>query len=133
MLIDLEKSALVKDGIKEMICHIAGRNKHNNKKAWFIAIRTVIKEYEQKILEEFLPVLLDDFGKDIVIKFSGGTMSEEDISKLKVFMKMVERSNCKKLLEELLQKIGEVKIDFLLLLKHKKYENKVMTKHSTLR
>ena len=89
MLIDLEKSALesiVKDGIKEMICHIAGRNKHNNKKAWFIAIRTVIKEYEQKILEEFLPVLLDDFGKDIVIKFSGGTMSEENISKLKVFM-----------------------------------------------
>ena len=114
MLIDLEKAALeriVMEGIREMIYHIAGKNKHNNKKAWFKAMRAEIKEYEKKFLEEFLPVLLNDFGKDIVVKFSGGTMSEEDIEKLKVFMKMLERSNCKKLLEDLLRKLGEVKID----------------------
>ena len=34
------------------------------------------------------------FGKDIVIKFSGGMMSDEDIGKLKMFIdrKSVERS-----------------------------------------
>ena len=114
MLVDLEKSALVrivKDGIKEMISHIAGRSKHNNKKAWFIAVKAVIEEYEKKFLEEFLPVLIDDFGKEIVIKFSGGEMSEEDIDKLKLFMKMVERSNSKKLVEELMKKIEDVKTD----------------------
>jgi hypothetical protein len=114
MLIDLENSTLVKivkDGIKEMISHIAGRSKNNIKKAWFIAVKAVIEEYEKKILEEFLPVLIDDFGKEIVVRFSGGEMSEEGIGNLKLFMKMVERSNSKKLVEELVKKIEDVKVD----------------------
>jgi hypothetical protein len=45
---------------EEMFSHIAGRSKNTIKKAWFIAVKTVIEEYEQKLLAVFLPVLIDD-------------------------------------------------------------------------
>jgi hypothetical protein len=114
MLIDLDKSSLeriVKDGIREMVNQMSGGTKNSNKKAWFIAVKTLIKEYQNQFMNAFLPALLDDFGKDVVIKFSGGVMSDEDIGKLKMFIDRVERSNVKRLVDDLVKKLEDVKID----------------------
>ena len=51
-----------------MFSHIAVRSKNTIKKAWFIAVKTVIEEYEQKLLAVFLPVLIDDSDKDIAVE-----------------------------------------------------------------
>jgi hypothetical protein len=114
MLVDLEKSSLqriVKDGIREIVNQISGRNKNSNKMAWLIAVKALIKEYQNQFMDAFLPALLDDFGKEITIKFSGGVMSDEDKGNLKMFIAMVERSNAQKLVDDLVKKIEDVKID----------------------
>ena len=114
MLIDLEASSLkkiVKDGIREIVNEISGRNKNSNKLAWFNAVKAMIKEYQNQFMDAFLPVLLDDFGKDITIKFTGGVMSDESIGNLKMFIDMVERSNVQKLIDDLVKKIENLKID----------------------
>ena len=64
MLVDLEKSSLqriVKDGIREIVNQISGRNKNSNKMAWLIAVKASIKEYQNQFMDAFLPALLDDF------------------------------------------------------------------------
>ena len=50
-----------------------------------------------------------DFSTSIVVKFSRGKLSEEDIKNLKSFMEMVEKSNFGILESELLKKIEDIK------------------------
>ena len=57
---------------------IAGRGQGTKQKRWFIAVKSAVKEYQQKIREEFLPVLVNDFSRKMVVKFSRGKMSEVD-------------------------------------------------------
>ena len=61
--------------------------------------------------KDFLPVLINDFSKQIVVKFSGGKMSEEDIEKLKMFMEMVGQSNLKQVVGDLLKEVEGLKIN----------------------
>ena len=81
MLVDLGREALeniVKEGVKEMMTRIVGRCQGTKQKHWFIAVKSAVKEYQQKIQEEFLPVLVNDFSRKMVVKFSRGKMSEVD-------------------------------------------------------
>ena len=112
MIVDLGREALehiVKDVVKDMIGRIAGRNRSRKQKGWYHAVKTALNEYQQKFKEDFLPILVDDFSKEIVIKFSGRKMSEEDKKKVKDFMEMVKRSNTRMMLEELVEKIDGIK------------------------
>ena len=113
MLIKLEIKVLeelLKDGIKEMVSHVAGKSQDAKRRPWVIAVKDAIKEYQEKVKEEFLPILVNDFSKEVVITFSGGKISEEDKDKLKVFVEMVEKSNIDKLEKELIQKIEDLKV-----------------------
>ena len=106
MLIDLGKEALesiVKDGVKMMMGHLDNSNRNAKKKSWFIGVKNAIKEYQQKIQEDFLPVLINDFSRELVVKFSGGKMCEDDISKIKMFMEMVEKSSIRQIEDELVK------------------------------
>jgi hypothetical protein len=108
MLVDLGQEALegiVKDGVKEMFVQLVGGSQGKKQKTWFIAVKAAINEYQQRLKEDFLPVLLNDFSSKMVVKFSGGKMSEEDKSKIKMFMEMVKKSDVKSVLEELLRKL----------------------------
>ena len=112
MLIELKievLEAIVKDGIKEMMNHAAGRQE--KKRAWFAAVKAVIVKYQRRVQEEFLPILVNDFGKAIEVKFSGGKMKEEEIEKVKLFMTMVEKSNIKRLKQELLDSLDDLKLE----------------------
>ena len=115
MLVDLGIEILeriVKDGVKEMMSKIAGGSRGAKKqKNWFIAIKTAIKEYQQKIQEDFLPVLVNDFSRRMVVKFSGGKMSVEDKDKIKMFMEMVKKTDLKSVVEELVRKVDGLKVD----------------------
>ena len=114
MLVDLGKEALdniVKDGVREMMSGIVGGTRGTKQRRWFIAVKEAIKEYQQKIQEDFLPVLINDFGKKMVVKFSGSKMSEEDKNKIKLFMEMVEKTNIKSVQEELMKKVEGLKVD----------------------
>ena len=89
MLINLDKKSLddiVQDGVKEILGQICGRNRTAKKKVWFTAVKAVLQEYQHNIQEEFLPVLVQDFGSELIIKFSGGKINEEDIMKVNKFM-----------------------------------------------
>ena len=113
MLIKLEIKVLediVKDGVKEMVSHVAGKSRDAKRRPWVIAVKDAIKEYQERVKEEFLPILVNDFSKEVVITFSGGKISEEDKDKLNVFVEMVEKSNIDKLEKYLIQKIEDLKV-----------------------
>ena len=115
MLVDLGLEALeniVSDGVKEMMAHIGGgKNNNGNKSVWVKAVKTALKEYQQRIKEDFLPVLVNDFGRKLEVKFSGGKMNEEEITKLKMFLDMVEKSSIKHIEQELVKKLEGIKVD----------------------
>ena len=114
MLIDLDSSILesiVKEGVQEMIKNIAGRNAGVKKKGWFKTVKEFIIEYENKLLEEFLPVLVKDFTSKNIVKFSGGKMSQDDINKVKEFMEMLKKANLKKIEEDLAKNIDCIVVD----------------------
>ena len=108
-MFNIERGALeniVKDGVKEMMSQIGDRN--SKKRVWVLAAKNAVKEYQQKVNEKFLPVLEQDFSNKIVIQFRKGKMSDEDVEKVKAFMKMVEESSIKNMIDELLKKIDEL-------------------------
>ena len=95
MLVDIEKGALegiVKDGIKEMMNKIENKNRNAKKRKWLLAVKKAVQEHQQRIEEEFLPVLVKDFGSKLEVKFRDGRMSEEDIGKIKEVMRNVQKS-----------------------------------------
>ena len=113
MTIDIEILALeniLKDGIKDMMSHVAGRSRDAKKRVWVSAAKDAIREYQRKVKEEFLPVLVKDFSSEIVVRFSGGKMSEEDKEKVKVFIEMVGKSSIKQLEKELVKSIDDLKV-----------------------
>ena len=96
MLIDLGQDTLetiVKDGVKEILGKVVGGIRSIRKTAWFTSVKAAVNEYQRSLNEDFLPVLRQDFGRKMVVKFSGGKMNEEDKNKLKNFMEMVKKSN----------------------------------------
>ena len=114
MLIDINFEVLdsiVKDGIQDMMKNVAGRSAGARKRGWYMNVKDAIKDYQHKIQEDFLPVLVKDFSSKIVVKFKGGKMCDEDICKIKKFMEMLEKSNIKNILEALVQKIENMMVD----------------------
>ena len=113
MSIDIGIEALegiVKDGIKEML-QLGGDGgvRARAKASWYKAVKEAVLDYQRRLLDDFLPVLVRDFSTSAVVKFSRGKMSEEDIKNLKSFMEMVEKSNFGILESELLKKIEDIK------------------------
>ena len=111
---DLE--TIVEDGVKEMMSQVVARNEGAKsagakKRGWFKVVKEAIQDYQQRIQLDFLPVLVNDFSRTVVVKFTRGRMSEEDINKIKQFIEMVEKSNLKKVEEELVKKIENIKVE----------------------
>ena len=106
---DLE--TIVVDGVKEMMALAVTRSEGAKKRGWFKVVKEAIQFYQQRIQHDFLPVLVNDFRRTDVVKFTRGRMSEEDINKIKLFMQMVEKSNIKKIEEELVKKIDNIKVE----------------------
>ena len=48
------------------------------KRPLFKGVKAAITVYQQKMQNEFLPVLVKDFGSSIEVKFSRSKLSEED-------------------------------------------------------
>ena len=114
MLVDLGQEVLeniVRDGVKEMFKKTVGSSRGKKQKGWFSSMKAGINEYQRKLKEDFLPVLVGDFSKKMVVKFNGGKMSEEDKYKIKEFMQKVQKSNIKYIKEELLTKLENLKED----------------------
>ena len=113
MLVDLGQEALeniVKDGVKEIIGQVMGGKRGKAQKAWFKDMKGALIEYQQVVMDDFLTVLVTDFNQKMVIKFSGGKMSQEDKDKLKVFMEMVKKSNMKNIMQNLMIKLEALKL-----------------------
>ena len=96
----------MRDGVRDFI-----GQREKVKKAWFRNMKVALNEYKQQLKDNVLPVLVNDFSKKMVIKFSGGKMSEEDKEKIRVFMEMVRKSNTKYILDDLLRKLETLKIN----------------------
>ena len=84
--------------------------KSSIKRCWIIAVKAAIREYQRKVQEEFLPVLVSDFSKEVVVKSSGGKMSEEDRDKIKVFIGLVGKSSNNFFEKELVKSIANSKV-----------------------
>ena len=114
MSIDLRIGALetiVKDGIKGLLQKFCGLVVARQKKrGWFKAAQEAVLGYQKSVIEDFLPVLHIDFKESVVVKFTSGKMSKEDVSKLQKFMEMLEKSDFKKFEETLLKKIEDLKV-----------------------
>ena len=114
MLVDLDLEALeniFKDGVKEILARVVGGVRGIRKKTWFIAVKAAINAYQKTLNEDFLPVLKQDFGRKMTVKFSGGKMDDEDKNKLKMFMEMVKKSNVTSVKEELVRKLDNIKVE----------------------
>ena len=114
MLVNLEPEALeeiLKDGVGEIIGHVVGGKRDKVKKAWFRNMKVSLNEYKHQLKEDFLPVLVNDFSKKMVVKFSGGKMNDEDKEKIRVFMEMVRKSNTKYIVDDLLRKLETLKMN----------------------
>ena len=112
MLIFLEQKTLtgiVQDGVKDILSAMCGVNRSAKKKAWFADAKAVVKSYQLRMQEEFIPVLIDDFSKEILVKFSGGKVCEEDIMKIQKFIEMMEKSDIKEIERELARNMDEIK------------------------
>ena len=112
MLVDLEHEVLeniVNDGVKEMIGHVVGGKRQYKQKAWYKGVKASLDDYQHKLKEDFLPVLENDFSKKMVVKFSGGKMSEEDKDRIRVFMEMVRKSNTKYIVDEIMSNLEALK------------------------
>ena len=79
-------------------------------RVWFKFVKEAVLDYQRKLLEEFLPVLVSDFSGSVVVKVTRGKMGEEDIRNLEKFMVMVEKSNFSRLEFDLLKKIENLKV-----------------------
>ena len=99
----------MKDGVKWMISHVSGNSRDTKKRPWVKVIKAAVNEYQRKVKEDFLPVLVNDFGKELVISFTGGKISDDDMNKIKLFMEMVEKSNIEKLEKELIKSVEDIK------------------------
>ena len=114
MSIDLGIGALetiVKDGIKGLLQKFCGLVVARQKKrGWFKAAKEAVLGYQKSLIEDFLPVLHVDFKESVVVKFTSGKMSKEDVSKLQKFMEMLEKSDFKKFEETLLKIIEDLKV-----------------------
>ena len=87
-----ELKSIAKDGVKAMIHEVAGNGGQGSKRrGYFKSVKNVIQEYQQRLEDDFLPVLVKDFAQDIVIKFTAGQLSEENKSKINMFLDMVEK------------------------------------------
>ena len=114
MLVDLDQGALesiVRDGVKEILGKVLGGGKGIRRNSWYTVVKAAINEYQKNLNENFLPVLKQDFGRKMTIKFSGGKMNDEDKNKLKMFMEMVKKSNVTSVKEELYRKFDNLKIE----------------------
>ena len=80
---------VVNDGIKEMRSRL---NLTKQQRAMTRAVLDVIHNYKDLLVDDFLPVLVSDFGESIEVKFNGQSMEPEEVKKLKYFMGMVEKS-----------------------------------------
>ena len=99
---------ILKDGVKQMLSHVSGNSQHAKKRPWVKAVKVAINEYQTKVKEDFLPVLVNDFGKELAISFTGGKISDEDVEKLKLFIEMVEKSNIRKIKKELIKTVEDL-------------------------
>ena len=75
-MIDLdveELKSIVKDGIREMMNHVAGRSQNAKKRVWVVAVKVAIKEYQRKIVEEFFLYLS---GISVDQQFSNSKMAK---------------------------------------------------------
>ena len=99
----------MKDGVKQMLSHVSGKSQDAKKRPWVKAIKAAVSEYQRKVEKDFLPVLINDFGEEIVISFTDGKISEEDLDKIKQFMEMVEKSSIEKLEKELIKCVEDLK------------------------
>ena len=105
-----ELKSIAKDGVKAMIHEVAGNGGQGSKRrGYFKSVKNVIQEYQQRLEDDFLPVLVKDFAQDIVIKFTAGQLSEENKSKINMFLDMVEKSDIKSLEENLVRKLEELR------------------------
>ena len=75
---------ILKDGVKEMLSHVSGKSRDAKKRPWVKAIKAAVDEYQRKVKEDFLPVLANDFGREVVISFTGGKISGDNINKIKI-------------------------------------------------
>ena len=95
---------IVDDGVKEMRSR---RNFTRIQRAMSRAVLDVINKYRELLVEDFLPVLISDFGESVEVKFSGQTPAPEEVKKLKYFVDMVGKSDPQKYRKALVDGIKE--------------------------
>ena len=79
--------------------------KNVNKRICVLAVKRAVQAHQQRMEEEFFPVLVKEFGCNLVVKFREGKKSMKNIVKIKEFMMNVEKSSIQNILEELKGKI----------------------------
>ena len=81
---------IVEDGVKEMKSKM---NFSRKQRAMLRDTLTVVYKYKDLIVDDFLPVLVSDFGEAVEVKFSGEKMMPEEVNKIKEFIDMVKKSD----------------------------------------
>ena len=92
------------DGVKEMKSKI---NMSTSQRLLKRKILDEIHKYRNILVDEFLPVLVSDFGESIEVQFTGGKMKEEEVKKLKNFISLLKKSEASQYMMSFLNGIRE--------------------------
>ena len=75
--------------------------------AWYMKILQSLEKYKQKLSENLIPALVKDFGGTVSVKVVGGKMSQEEVTKLKEFKEMLEKTDDNKYKDDMKKEIKE--------------------------
>ena len=95
---------ILDDGVKEMKSRL---NFTSRQKSMLRKVLEVINKYKNLLAEDFLPVLVSDFGNSVEVKFNGHRLEPEEVQKLMQFVDMVKKSDLQRYRKILLDGIKE--------------------------
>ena len=81
---------ILDDGTKEMMSRL---NFTRHQRKMLKEVLKVITKYKLLLVEDFLPVLVSDFGNTIEVKFSGHRLEPAEVQKLMQFVDMLKKSD----------------------------------------
>ena len=76
-----------------MIRDLGVESRRQRRSGWYRRILGVIEQYKQNVVENLIPLIIEDFSGSISVKMKGGKMDDKEVEKLKEFRDKVNKSD----------------------------------------
>ena len=86
-------TSIVKETSSFMIRDLGVESRRQRRSGWYRRILGVIEQYKQNVVENLIPLIIEDFSGSISVKMKGGKMDDKEVEKLKEFRDKVNKSD----------------------------------------